>query len=76
MRYRTKMYKRTSTTVDTGTMGFHDYETRYQPIEEFFDMVNKAMDDLRNSGAKKISVQYLTETHTQEINRAIITYMI
>lgn len=33
MRYRTKMYKRTSTTVDTGTMGFHDYETRYQTIE-------------------------------------------
>ena len=57
-------------------MGFHDYETRYQTIEEFFDMVNKAMDDLRNSGAKEISVQYLTETHTQEINRAIITYMI
>lgn len=39
-------------------------------------MVNKAMDDLRISDAKEISVQYLTETHTQEINRAIITYMI
>lgn len=76
MRYRTKIYKRTSTTVDTGTMGFYDYETRYQTIEEFFDMVNKAMDDLRIGGAKKILVQYLTETHTQEINRAIITYMV
>lgn len=76
MGYKTRMYKRKSTTIDTGTMGFHDYETRYQTIEEFFDMVNKAMDDLRISDAKEISVQYLTETHTQEINRAIITYMI
>lgn len=76
MGYKTRMYKRKSTTIDTGTMGFHDYETRYQTIEEFFDMVNKAMDDLRISDAKEISVQYLTETHTQEINRAIITYII
>lgn len=76
MGYETRMYKRKSTVVDSGTMGFHDYETKYQSYDEFFEMVNKVMDDLKNRGAKKILVQYLTETHTQEVNRAIITYMV
>lgn len=52
---------------------------RYQTEEEFCETVNKEMDELRDKGAKKISVQYFqslgTDTDTEAI-KAIITYMI
>lgn len=52
---------------------------RYQTEEEFCETVNKEMDELRDKGAKKISVHYFqsldTDTDT-EIIKAIITYMI
>lgn len=46
---------------------------RCQTEEEFCETVNKEMDELRNKGARNISVQYF-EVQT-EICRAIITYM-
>ena len=46
---------------------------RCQTEEEFCETVNKEMNELRNKGARNISVQYF-EAHT-EICRAIITYM-
>lgn len=51
------------------------YKRKYQDIKEFFDMVNEEMNTLKNSGAKKISVQYLKNTGG-EIDTAIITYLI
>lgn len=56
-----------------------DHNIRYQTEEEFCETVNKEMDELRDKGAKKISVQYFqsldTDTDTEAI-KAIITYMI
>ncbi len=50
---------------------------RYQTEEEFCETVNKEMDELRDKGAKKISVQYFQSLDTDtEIIKAIITYMI
>lgn len=50
---------------------------RYQTEEEFCETVNKEMDDLRDKGAKKISVQYFQSLDTDtEAIKAIITYMI
>ena len=52
---------------------------RYQTEEEFCETVNKEMNELRDKGVKKISVQYFqsldTDTDT-EVIKAIITYMI
>lgn len=52
---------------------------RCQTEEEFCETVNKEMDELRDKGAKKISVQYFQSLDTdtdREIIKAIITYMI
>jgi hypothetical protein len=50
---------------------------RYQTEEEFCETVNKEMDELRDKGAKKISVQYFQSLDTDtEAIKAIITYMI
>ena len=50
---------------------------RYQTQEEFCETVNKEMDELRDKGAKKISVQYFQSLDTDtEAIKAIITYMI
>ena len=50
---------------------------RYQTEEEFCETVNKEMDELRDKGAKKISVQYFQSLDTgTEAIKAIITYMI
>lgn len=46
-----------------------------QTEEEFCETVNKEMDELRDKGAKKISVQYFQSLDTEAI-KAIITYMI
>lgn len=74
MQYKTKMYKRKSSTYDSGTMGFHDYETRYVSIDDFFKKVNEEMDELNTQGAKKISVQYLKDNNGN-VNEAIVTYL-
>lgn len=52
---------------------------RYQTEEEFCETVNKEMNELRDKGVKKISVQYFQSLNTDtdtEIIKAIITYMI
>lgn len=50
---------------------------RYQTEEEFCETVNKEMDELRDKGVKKISVQYFQSLDTDtEAIKAIITYMI
>jgi hypothetical protein len=52
---------------------------RCQTEEEFCETVNKEMNELRDKGAKKISVQYFQSLDTdtdREIIKAIITYMI
>lgn len=50
---------------------------RYQTEEEFCETVNKEMNELRNKGVKKISVQYFQSLDTDTgIIKAIITYMI
>lgn len=33
------LVERTSKTVDNGIMGFHNYETEYQPYEDFMSNV-------------------------------------
>ena len=48
---------------------------RCQTEEEFCETVNKEMNELRDKGAKKISVQYFQSLDTEAI-KAIITYMI
>lgn len=35
--------KRNSKTVDEGTMGFHDYVTHKEPIEEFNEICGKVI---------------------------------
>lgn len=50
---------------------------RYQTEEEFCETVNKEMNELRDKGVKKISVQYFQSLDTDTgIIKAIITYMI
>jgi hypothetical protein len=52
---------------------------RRQTEEEFCETVNKEMNELRDKGAKKISVQHFQSLNTdtdREIIKAIITYMI
>ena len=52
---------------------------RCQTEKEFCETVNKEMDELRNKGARNISVQYFQSLDTdtdREIIKAIITYMI
>lgn len=77
MNYKTKLLRNKGVTIDCGVNGFHDYDTRYPSEEEFCATVNKEMDELRNEGAKKISVQYFRNSDpVRAIDKAVITYMI
>ena len=56
---------------------FPPKSVRCQTEEEFCETVNKEMNELRDKGAKKISVHYFQSLDTDtEIIKAIITYMI
>lgn len=56
---------RNSKTVDEGTMGFHDYTTHKEPINEFLERVTKCANELCG---KVINIAYPTE------DLAIIVY--
>lgn len=57
--------KRNSKTVDEGTMGFHDYTTHKEPIDEFIERVSKCASEVCG---KVINIAYPTE------DLAIIVY--
>lgn len=57
--------KRNSKTVDEGTMGFHDYTTHKEPIDEFIERVSKCANEVCD---KVINIAYPTE------DLAIIVY--
>lgn len=67
--YKTKLINRKSI-IDRETSKPY---IRCQTEEEFCETVNKEMDELRNKGARNISVQYFKAQ--TEICRTIITYM-
>lgn len=75
MNYKSKLICRKYITDHKGGRPY----VRRQTEEEFCETVNKEMDELRDKGGKKISVQYF---HSLDINtdreaiKAIITYMI
>lgn len=75
MNYKSKLICRKYITDHKGGRPY----VRYQTEEEFCETVNKEMNELRDKGVKKISVQYFqsldTDTDT-EVSKAIITYMI
>lgn len=73
-KFKTKYLERTNYTVDEGTMGFHDYVTKYETLSNFFDRVNHLMQELVLNNKEIIEVQYLQNPSTGEINSAIITY--
>ena len=50
--------KRNSKTVDEGTMGFHDYTTHKEPIEEFSERVLQCANEV---DGKVINIAYPTE---------------
>lgn len=75
MNYKFKLICRKYITDHKGSRPY----VRRQTEEEFCEAVNKEMDELRDKGAKKISVQYFQSLNTdtdREIIKAIITYMI
>lgn len=75
MNYKSKLICRKYITDHNGGRPY----VRCQTEEEFCETVNKEMDELRDKGAKKISVQYFQSLDTdtdREIIKAIITYMI
>ena len=57
--------ERNSKTVDEGTMGFHDYTTHKEPIDEFIERVSKCANEVCG---KVINIAYPTE------DLAIIVY--
>lgn len=57
--------KRNSKTVDEGTMGFHDYTTHKEPIDEFIERVSKYANEVCG---KVINIAYPIE------DLAIIVY--
>lgn len=57
--------KRNSKTVDEGTMGFHDYTTHKEHIDEFIERVSKCANE---ACGKVINIAYPTE------DLAIIVY--
>lgn len=57
--------ERNSKTIDEGTMGFHDYTTHKEPINEFLKRVSKCANELCG---KVINIAYPTE------DLAIIVY--
>lgn len=75
MNYKSKLICRKSIIDHKVTVPY----IRCQTEEEFCETVNKEMNELRDKGAKKISVQYFQSLDTdtdREIIKAIITYMI
>ena len=75
LKYKTMSIKRAKERHRYFEDGRYHSEIKYQDIEEFFDIVNKSMDDLRSSGAKGIHVQYLNSEYIG-IYCAIIIYRI
>lgn len=51
---KTEIITRKSERINTGTMGFNDWETKYENLENFV----KRVDDFSNSVHKVISVNY------------------
>lgn len=74
MQYKTKFIQRKSTTVNTGTFGFDDYEIEYEDKERFFQRVNSIMDELFEQNCQNIQVQYINNPDTNNLFVAIITY--
>lgn len=75
MNYKSKLICRKYITDHKGGRPY----VRCQTEEEFCETVNKEMNELRDKGAKKISVQYFQSLDTdtdREIIKAIIAYMI
>lgn len=75
MNYKSKLICRKSIIDYKGGRPY----VRCQTEEEFCETVNKEMNELRDKGAKKISIQYFQSLDTdtdREIIKAIITYMI
>lgn len=64
--YKSKIIKRICQTIDTGTMGFHDYEKRRESINDFVERVTSHINYL-GENSEIINVQYLED-------KAIITY--
>ena len=52
------LVERTSKTVDNGIMGFHDYETEYQPYEDFMSNVTNEANRLLTKGYKLLNISY------------------
>lgn len=52
------LVERTSKTVDNGIMGFHDYETEYQPYEDFMSKVTNEANNLLAKGYKLLNISY------------------
>lgn len=65
----TKIINRTSITVDEGTMGFHDYTTRFQNFEEFVKNVEMEASIIEwAEGFELINVSFVNDT------KAVIIY--
>jgi len=73
-KFKTEYLERKNYTVDEGTMGFHDYVTKYETLSDFFARVNQLMLELVIKNREIIEIQYLQNPSTGEINAAIITY--
>lgn len=72
MNFEIEIIKRSSSEIDEGIMGFHDYVTRYESIKEFLNRVKKRLSEIAKIPKSKPQIQYMEQNG--EITKAIITY--